>query len=334
MLDRPISRRDAVTTVALGAIAVGAAASWPGAVAQGAVRRVLGPDSRRRVLRVAHLTDLHIQPEKRAQEGVVACLHHVQSGPDAPDLILTGGDLIMDSFATPAPRVESLWAMLTGTFRNECGKPVEHCLGNHDVFGWDKAKSKTKGDEARWGKGWAMEALGLASPYRSFDRAGWHFVILDSLWPDAKTGYIGRLDEAQRDWLEKDLKASRGKPTLVLSHIPILGTCMMEQGEGEAFVKCPHRRMHADGLALHRSFVGAGQVKLCLSGHVHLNDRVEMGVPGAPVDGPKVTYICDGAVCGSWWDGRKAQCDEGYGLIDLYDDGTFEHKYVAYGWKA
>ena len=83
-----------------------------------------------------------------------------------------------------------------------------------------------------------------------------------------------------------------------------------------------------------KAYVAAGGVKLCLSGHVHLNDRVEMGVPGAPADGAKVTYICDGAVCGSWWDGRKAQCDEGYGVVDLYDDGTFEHRYVAYGWKA
>ena len=32
--------------------------------------------------------------------------------------------------------------------------------------------------------------------------------------------------------------------------------------------------------------------------------------------------------------GRHQECDEGYGLIDLYDDGTFEREYVKYGWKA
>jgi Icc protein len=47
-----------------------------------------------------------------------------------------------------------------------------------------------------------------------------------------------------------------------------------------------------------------------------------------------VTYICDGAVSGAWWKGRNHECDEGYGLINLYDDGTFDHAYQTYGWLA
>jgi hypothetical protein len=46
-----------------------------------------------------------------------------------------------------------------------------------------------------------------------------------------------------------------------------------------------------------------------------------------------VTYICDGAVCGAWWKGNHAECDEGYGVFDLFDDGTFAHRYITYGWQ-
>ncbi|MEX2092204.1 MAG: hypothetical protein WD971_05980, partial [Pirellulales bacterium] len=66
-------------------------------------------------------------------------------------------------------------------------------------------------------------------------------------------------------------------------------------------------------------------VKLCISGHLHLLDRVDYN---------GVTYLCNGAVSGNWWGGRHKDCDEGYAVVDLYDDGTFEHEYVKYGWKA
>jgi hypothetical protein len=47
-----------------------------------------------------------------------------------------------------------------------------------------------------------------------------------------------------------------------------------------------------------------------------------------------VTFICGGAVSGAWWKGRGTRCDEGYGLVNLYDDGTFEYEYQRYGWVA
>jgi len=44
----------------------------------------------------------------------------------------------------------------------------------------------------------------LKSAYYSFDRAGWHFVVLDSVGPSADV-YMGKLDEAQMEWLKADL---------------------------------------------------------------------------------------------------------------------------------
>jgi hypothetical protein len=45
-------------------------------------------------------------------------------------------------------------------------------------------------------------------------------------------------------------------------------------------------------------------------------------------------FICDGAVSGNWWGGSFQDVPEGYGLFDLFSNGTFEHQYVTYGWKA
>ncbi|MDB5023833.1 MAG: metallophosphoesterase [Mucilaginibacter sp.] len=62
-------------------------------------------------------------------------------------------------------------------------------------------------------------------------------------------------------------------------------------------------------------------VRLCLSGHIHLWDKVVYN---------KLTYICGGAVSGAWWEGNKRETAPGYGLIDLYADGTFEENYINY----
>lgn len=313
---------------------VAAASVVPFGLASRALARPSPRAGRTRVLRVAHLTDTHIQPEKAAAAGVTACLHHVQSLADKPQLILTGGDHVMDTFATPFDRSKMLWELWTKTLKDDCSIPVKSCLGNHDIFGWHKSKSRTTGQEPQWGKKWALEMLGLARPYHSFDQAGWHFVCLDSVQPDGD-GYVGRLDDEQAAWLDADLKAAAGKPTLVLSHIPILAVCSLSKtSEKEKASQAPWSLMLAEGMKLHKRFASAGNVRLCLSGHIHQIDRIEWAAPGAPADAPKVTYICDGAVSGSWWNGRKSECDEGYGVIDLFDDGTFEHHYETYGWQA
>lgn len=37
---------------------------------------------------------------------------------------------------------------------------------------------------------------------------------------------------------------------------------------------------------------------------------------------------------GNWWKGAHHGVPEGYGAIDLYDDGSFDHEYVTYNWNA
>jgi Icc protein len=284
-----------------------------------------GP-ARKRSLQLAHLTDIHVEPELRADQGMAACLRHIQGLADKPGLILTGGDQIYDSMEQQEPRTKLLWDLWQRVWKDECTIPAEHCIGNHDIWGVNRSRSKTTGDEPLYGKKRAVDAMGIGGRFRSFDRAGWHFVVLDSIQP-VGDGYICKLDEEQFEWLKGDLDGATAKPTLVLSHAPIVSVTPMMGGADpkEDSRVVSGARLHSDMIRITQLFLQHPQVKLCLSGHIHLNDRVAF-------DG--VTYICDGAVSGNWWKGNHQQTAEGYGVVDLFEDGTFGHEYVSYGWKA
>jgi Icc protein len=317
-----LSRRELLKTAG-----IAGAATLLGRVPAGLAEDSKANAKRECVLRLAHLTDMHVQPERKGAEGLTACLRHVQSRPDPPQLILTGGDTIMDCMSEDEARTKLQWELWQKVIKTECSLPVESCIGNHDVWGWNKEKSKTTGSEPLYGKKWAMQMFGVSSPYRSFDRAGWHFMVLDSVFPHGN-GYEGRLDEQQFAWLEAELKETPpGTPVLLLSHIPILSAAVFFDGECEKSGDwvIPSSYVHIDARRIKDLFYKHRNVKLCLSGHLHLVDRVDyLGV----------TYLCNGAVSGGWWEGAHQECEPGYALVALYEDGTFDREYVTYGWKA
>ena len=176
-----------------------------------------------------------------------------------------------------------------------------------------------------YGKKYALEMMKLSSRYRSFNMNGWHFIILDSTHVnDDGTWYVAKLDEEQMDWLQKDLSnVPPSTPILVVSHIPILAGCVFYDGENlkDKNWTIPGSWMHVDSVELVSLFNRHPNVKACLSGHIHLLDRVEYN---------NVNYFCNGAVSGNWWDGDYHETKAGYALMDLFDDGTIERKYVPY----
>ncbi len=309
-----------------GASLAGVLLGRTGIVSADAVRPAPEKAGVRRVLRIAHMTDLHVQPERAGNQGLAAALHHVQNLQDRPDLILTGGDTIMDSFGQNDARTTLQWNLFKSVMKQECSLPVRSCIGNHDTWGWNQERSGTTGNEPLWGKKRAEHELGLPNRYYSFDQAGWHFVILDSTYPDGNGGYIAKLDDEQFDWLRSDLAStSKDKPVLLVSHQPIFSAAPFFNSKGEPDGNWTLNRgtMNLDVRSLWELFKKHPNVKLSLSGHLHLVDRV---------DYCGVTYLCNGAVCGAWWKGNHRECDEGYGLVDLYDDGSFSQQYVAYNW--
>src|SRR5262245_8306539 len=228
---------------------------------------------------------------------MAACMRHVQSQKDKPELILFGGDCVMDAFGQSRDRTRTQWDVWHKVLKDECSLPSEACIGNHDVWGWNRAKNPA--DDKDCGKGWATEALKIGKRYREFDKTGWKFVVLDSTQMGPKPGtYVGKLDDEQFDWLSGVIKATpKATPVLVLSHIPIFAACPFLDGNNESSGnwQVPGAWLHLDARKLIKLFHEHGNVKLCLSGPIHLVDQVKyLGT----------TYCCNGAVCGWWWKGK------------------------------
>ncbi|MCE7067027.1 metallophosphoesterase [Dyadobacter sp. CY326] len=272
----------------------------------------------KRALRIAHLTDIHIQPHLWAGRSFEKCLHHVQNLPVKPDLILNTGDSVMGSHSVSKEKSLKEWQLYHHITSSENSIPTISCIGNHDIW---HPEPGTFGD----GKKRAMDEIKVARPYFSFDKNGWHIIVLDSVQSRPEgTGYLANLDEEQFEWLKDDLRDTPAHvPVLVASHIPILSACVFFDGDNLKDGKwvVPGSWMHMDAARLVKLFDKHDNVKLAVSGHIHLLDRVNYN---------KVTYCCNGAVSGNYWMGKYKETSPGYAIIDLFDDGSFSNEYVKY----
>lgn len=314
-LQREVSRR---RVLALGAATLGGATLIGAASGRGSSQPSQPPGivPRRRSLRLAHMTDAHVQPEKAAGAGFAAAMAHMQSQADRPDVVLFGGDNVMGVDSVEgAERARVQLDVWKNVLRSELSLPHHCCIGNHDILR----------NHPIDGKKWAVEALELPGRYYHMDQSGWRVVVLDSTSPRGET-YKGHLDEEQFAWLDGLLASTpRGTHVLVLSHIPILSAAVFFDGdlaEGGDW-RVPGSWMHLDAVALKDLFYRHGNVRLCLSGHLHLSDHARYN---------DTWYCCNGAVSGAWWDGAYHECHTGYGLVDLFDDGSFENRYVTFPW--
>jgi 3',5'-cyclic AMP phosphodiesterase CpdA len=277
----------------------------------------------RRTLRIAHLTDMHVQPERGAVEGFAKSLEEAQK--HGPDLIFLGGDLIMDALGTDLARAKTQFDLLMDVVKANADVPVRYAIGNHDVWGWDDIAKW--GSEPKFGKIYAQERLELARPYYSFEQGGWRMIVLDSTHRKAEgNGYTARLDDEQFGWLADELSsAPQDQPVLLMSHIPLFCACAFLDGDNEKSGnwQVPGAWMHIDFRRIKDLLLKHPNVKAALSGHIHLADRVDyLGV----------SYYCNGAVSGGWWGGKYQDFSNGYAIVDLFDDGTVANSYFEFGW--
>jgi Icc protein len=316
------TRRDILRAGAIGSASLLAANPLHAAAKPGTSAPGLGAEMK--PFRIAHLTDMHVQPERRAGEGYIAALASLETLSPRPDLIITGGDHVMDSTESTLDRARQQWDVYARAIA-AAKIPVKSVLGNHDIFGW--GVKEIGPSTVGYGRALALDKLAMEKPYYSFDAGRWHVVMLDSM-TRREFSYLGHLGPEQTEWLRADLKTSAGKHAIVFSHIPILSVCVFFDGGPKRLRatewNVPDSWMHHDAHGI-VDILDEHDVKLAVSGHIHLVDRCEYR---------GVTFICDGAVSGNWWKGQLQQFPEGYGVIDLYPDGRFEHQYVTYGWKA
>lgn len=279
---------------------------------------------KQKLFRIVHITDTHIFPSDKVEHAMSRLMNEISQMKEKPDFVLHTGDHIMDSLDNSKDRVAKLWEAWTEYFKNKLTYPMYACIGNHDVWGWSMEDDSVKSDPM-FGKAWAISMLGLSDRYYSFENKGWKFICLDSsYYLEEKHTYTAKLDEEQFNWLQKELKDTNTKtPVCVVSHIPILSASVFYHGDNakSGDWQVPGAWMHIDSKEIKNLFYQYPNVKVALSGHMHLIDKTEY---------LNVNYHCNGAACGAWWKGKFQEFEPTYAVIDFFSDGTVNTELIPY----
>lgn len=275
-------------------------------------------------LRMAHLTDIHVFPGKVAETGMAKALTAVNEADAKVDFIMNGGDAILNKVELSKSKIQSQWDTFHKVINDHNNLKTYHCVGNHDLYSFALPDGGHKD-----AKKWAMQEYQLPVPYYSFTKQGWKFIVLDSIHGRKSVpGYYGNLDDEQYNWLEMELKNTPEDIFIcIVSHIPILAICTLFDGNNHADTnwRVPDNCLHADASKLTKLFFTTKNIKVCLSGHIHLVDHVNyLGID----------YYCNGAVAGAWWKGSYHQCDPAYAIMNFYADGSSNRELHNYNWQA
>lgn len=279
--------------------------------------------AKKKPIRFAHLTDIHVKPGNIPEAGVAKALQHVQQLTTKVDFIINGGDSIMDALEADKAKTQTQWDLFKSILQKENSLPIYHTIGNHDVWGWF-IKSEKPDNDRLYGKQWVQDILEMKR-YYSFSKNNWHFMVLDSTQLNPAGGYIGKLDEGQLEWLQQELAAvPADKFICIVSHIPVLSICsglFFDKTETNGDLLIKRNLMHTDFLVLKKIFAKYPNIRVCISGHIHLQDEVEyLGIK----------YYCNGAVSGNWWKGSFQEFSPAYAVMELFDDGTSKRTMIKY----
>jgi 3',5'-cyclic AMP phosphodiesterase CpdA len=204
---RRSSRRDALKCLAW----AGAGVAWrvvggvpTGAVIGSAEAAALPADG----LHFVQISDTHFGFNRDANPDVVAtarqAIAKVNGLATRPALILHTGDVSHLSKPAEFDLAQQVLGALSVA-------PIHFVPGEHDALD----DTPGAGFRERFGKGTK------GSGWYSFDQGGVHFVGLVNVL-DLEAGGMGRLGDAQVEWLKNDVKGlSASTPVVVFSHIPL-----------------------------------------------------------------------------------------------------------------
>jgi len=262
------------------------------------------------------MTDIHIQPELRAEEGFQKAIEKVNQLD--PAFVITGGDLVMDVLDQSYERADMLYKMYMKNM-DLFKMPVFNTIGNHELYGIAMATGVDR-NHPEYEKGMFEKRLG--DRYSSFDYKGWHFMLLDSIIPAEEYSYAGWIDADQMKWIEEDLKqVNPDTPIVISTHIPFLSVFPQLNGNP---VGDTMSRLVINNAPEVLSLFSDHNLKLVLQGHIHYVEDISIA---------GIRFITAGAVSANWWEGPRDGTEEGFALIKV-KDGSFTWEYIDFGWEA
>ncbi len=235
----------------------------------------------------AFLTDIHIPVNNPdVAKRVALLIDQIQSRQNAPQLIVFGGDNVMaiDGGQSDA-NVSQQLSLFKSQVMDRLKVPSLCCIGNHDIRWADRNADEP---ESYSEKNKAIETYSMPHRYYSAQHAGWTYIMLDTYHNDGC-----KLDDKQWSWFEEQLTQG-DQPVCVVSHAPLFSaTHFLEPSVDTKKGYAIPPGWSPQGLVRFRELLlKYPRVKLCLSGHMHTCDRVDID---------NTTYICGGAVSGNWW---------------------------------
>lgn len=219
-------------------------------------------------LTLALVSDLHFGPEARFGGKLRKLTAHARELSLAfvermneivrPDLIVNLGDDIEDESLT-ADRAR--YSEAIGVLRRARAELV-NVAGNHDVIHLGARDLRSI---------WGLDPEGEL--YSSFDRGGWHFIVMHTR---ERKDHDVSLGEAQLAWVADDLRAHPG-PTIVLMHH---SAADQDLTGNRWFQGAPHICLVRERRKLRALFEAHGDVRAVFNGHLHWNHLdVIRGIP-------------------------------------------------------
>lgn len=311
-----ITRRELIG----GLSAAGAAASLPELLkGQPAAAQ---PSGQTEPFTFVHLTDMHVTRKRKGDEGYRKCIETVQQLRPKPAFALMGGDLAFDGNYTPKADFEEC-IRLYKDISDGMGIPYYNCMGNHDALGWS-SRRKVPVDDPDIGKKMIMDRLGWEKSYYSFDHGGWHFVVLDSIFPIGgknNPSYEPRIGPEQLEWLAYDLGKAGDRPTVAVTHIAAF--CNRGQITGNRDYRAMDGAMVLWDTRELRTVLERHKVKALLQGHSHNIEEFRFN---------GVWYLTSAAASGAWWAGDWVGSPPGYTVFRC-DGDRLSWEHVEYPWE-
>lgn len=219
------------------------------------------------------ITDMHFGPEARWQGKLRKLTHlagaltsdfvHRMNDEVRPDLVVNLGDDIEDEAReADLRRYGECQAILRGA-RAE----LVNVAGNHDLI------HMNRDDLCHF---WQRKG----PLYYSFDRRGWHFVVLHTL---EKQDVEVRVPDTQIAWLREDLAAG-SSPVIVLMHH---SASEQDVGDSRWWPGRAYMALVKERAELRRVFEQSGRVRAVFNGHLHWNHLdVIAGIPYVTIQSP------------------------------------------------
>ena len=233
-------------------------------------------------LRLALVTDIHHGPSTKTKRGdeALPLLHKFVDFANnwGADLVIDLGDRITDKDKT-ADRI--LTADVASAFQR-VRVPRRHLAGNHDL------EFMTLQD--------GEELLGTSLTSESADMNGFHLVFWQAgVKYDRQDGLS--LNAGDIQWLADDLASTR-LPAIVFSHVPLDGASMTGNFYFEANQHCAQ---YSETVEIRRILREAGNVVLCVAGHVHWNKANFVdGIPYLSLQSLTESFTTAPATAGAW----------------------------------